>query len=39
MFEGGGGRGVAQGRVDISETIREPWVARAVNDHRRAAAK
>ena len=24
MFEAGGGRGVAQGRVDISETIRRP---------------
>ncbi|MET0557202.1 MAG: Na-translocating system protein MpsC family protein [Solirubrobacterales bacterium] len=26
MFEAGGGRGVAQGRVDISETIRGPLV-------------
>lgn len=26
MFEAGGGRGVAQGRVDISETIRAPLV-------------
>lgn len=26
MFEAGGGRTVAQGRVDISETIREPLI-------------
>lgn len=26
MFEAGGSRGVAQGRVDISETIRGPLV-------------
>lgn len=26
MFEAGGGRGVAQGRVDMSETIRAPLV-------------
>ena len=26
MFEGGGGRGVAQSRVDISETIRRPLI-------------
>lgn len=26
MFEAGGGRGVAQSRVDISETIREPLI-------------
>lgn len=26
MFEAGGGRGVAQSRVDMSETIREPLV-------------
>jgi uncharacterized protein YbcI len=26
MFAAGGGRGVAQGRVDLSETIREPLI-------------
>jgi uncharacterized protein YbcI len=26
MFDAGGGRGVAQGRVDISETIRAPLI-------------
>lgn len=26
MFAAGGGRGVAQGRVDMSETIREPLI-------------